>query len=169
MEIFLIKSGYHNEHHVEIWLLYFSFSLLFRATLKFWLPYGYMMTVKNRWWCLCEQQVVIQSLDNAHELVDRAISAAIEHSKPVYISVSCNLPAIPHPSFRAIPLPYSLTQGPNPRKYDIPRLFDCLPRVVISACWCFGEQFIEHVDVNALSVPDGLCCEMCSGSMELGN
>lgn len=61
-------------------------------------------------------QVVIQSLDNAHELVDRAISAAIEHSKPVYISVSCNLPAIPHPSFRAIPLPYSLTQGPNPRK-----------------------------------------------------
>jgi hypothetical protein len=113
--------------------------------------------------------VVIQSLDNAHGLVDRAIAAAIAHSKPVYISVSCNLPAIPHPSFRAIPLPYSLTQGPNPRKYDIPRLFDCLPRVVISACWCFGEQFIEHVDVNALSVPDGLCCEMCSGSMELGN
>jgi pyruvate decarboxylase len=42
-------------------------------------------------------QVVIQSLDNVHELVDRAISAAIEHSKPVYISGSCNLPAIPQP------------------------------------------------------------------------
>jgi hypothetical protein len=47
MEIFLIKSGYHNEHHVEIWLLNFSFSLLFRAILKFWLPYGYMKPVKK--------------------------------------------------------------------------------------------------------------------------
>ena len=46
MEIFLIKSGSRNEHHVEIWLLYISFSLLFRATLKFWLPYGYMMIEK---------------------------------------------------------------------------------------------------------------------------
>jgi hypothetical protein len=47
MEIFLIKSGYYNEHHVEIRLLYFSFSLLFRVMLKFWLPYGYMMPVKK--------------------------------------------------------------------------------------------------------------------------
>jgi pyruvate decarboxylase len=61
-------------------------------------------------------QVIIQSLDDAHELVDRAISTAIEKSKPVYISVSCNLPSIPHPSFTAVPLPYSLTQGSAPQR-----------------------------------------------------
>jgi hypothetical protein len=36
MEIFLIKSSYYNVHHVEILLLCFSFSPLFRATLNFW-------------------------------------------------------------------------------------------------------------------------------------
>nr|PNR57482.1 hypothetical protein PHYPA_004476 [Physcomitrium patens] len=61
-------------------------------------------------------QVVIQSLDDAHELVDRAISTAIGQSKPVYVSVSCNLAAMPHPSFRSAPLPYSMTQGPDPRR-----------------------------------------------------
>jgi len=68
--------------------------------------------------------VVIQSLNDAHELVDRAISTAIEKSKPVYISISCNLPAIPHPSFTAVPLPYSLTQGPDPRRYHIPKMLN---------------------------------------------
>jgi hypothetical protein len=46
VEIYLIKSGYYNVYHVEIWLLYVSFSLLFRATLKFWLPNGYMVPIK---------------------------------------------------------------------------------------------------------------------------
>jgi hypothetical protein len=47
MKIYLIKSVYHNEHHVEIWPPYFSFSPLFRPMLKFWWPYGYMMPVKK--------------------------------------------------------------------------------------------------------------------------
>jgi hypothetical protein len=47
MEIFLIKSGYYNEHHVEILFLCFSFSPIFRATLNFWLLYGYIMPVKK--------------------------------------------------------------------------------------------------------------------------
>jgi hypothetical protein len=46
MEMSLIKSGCYNEHHIEIWLPYFSFSPLFRAMLKFWSPYGYRMLVK---------------------------------------------------------------------------------------------------------------------------
>jgi pyruvate decarboxylase len=55
-------------------------------------------------------------LDDAHELVDKAISTSIAQSKPVYISISCNLAAIPHPNFKSVPLPYSMTQGPDPRK-----------------------------------------------------
>jgi hypothetical protein len=35
MEIFLREFGYRTEHGVEIWLVNFSFSPLFRATLKF--------------------------------------------------------------------------------------------------------------------------------------
>jgi hypothetical protein len=31
----------------KIWHLYFSFSLLLAAKLKFWLPYGYMVPVKK--------------------------------------------------------------------------------------------------------------------------
>lgn len=62
--------------------------------------------------------MVIQSLDDAHELVDKAISTAISQSKPVYISISCNVAAIPHPNFKSVPLPYSMTQGPDPRKYN---------------------------------------------------
>lgn len=42
--------------------------------------------------CSCPPiQVVIHSLADAHEEVDKAISAAIFHSKPVYICVCCNL------------------------------------------------------------------------------
>ena len=37
------------------------------------------------------RQVVIHSLADAHEEVDKAISAAVFHSKPVYICVCCNL------------------------------------------------------------------------------
>ena len=47
MEIFLIEFGNNNEHHIEIWLLNFSFLPVLRATLKFWLPYGYMIQVEN--------------------------------------------------------------------------------------------------------------------------
>ncbi|CAI9301029.1 unnamed protein product [Lactuca saligna] len=55
-------------------------------------------------------QAVISHLEDAHEQIDRAISTAIKESKPVYISVSCNLPGIPHSTFCEEPIPFSLFQ-----------------------------------------------------------
>ncbi|PKU64034.1 pyruvate decarboxylase 1 [Dendrobium catenatum] len=54
-------------------------------------------------------QAVVNNLDDAHELIDTAISTALKESKPVYISVACNLPAIPHPTFCHEPVPFFLT------------------------------------------------------------
>ena len=53
--------------------------------------------------------MVIQSLDTAHEQIDAALSAAVQHSKPVYVCVCCNLAALPHPSFATAPIPYAIT------------------------------------------------------------
>ena len=47
-------------------------------------------------------------MDDAHELVDRAFSTALSESKPVYISVSCNLVGLPHPSFSKEYIPFAL-------------------------------------------------------------
>ncbi|KAG7960896.1 hypothetical protein I3843_10G150300 [Carya illinoinensis] len=44
-------------------------------------------------------QAVVNNLEDAHEQIDTAISTALKESKPVYISISCNLAGIPHPSF----------------------------------------------------------------------
>nr|CAD1817547.1 unnamed protein product [Ananas comosus var. bracteatus] len=54
-------------------------------------------------------QAVITNLEDAHELIDTAISTALKESKPVYISISCNLPGIPHPTFSREPVPFFLT------------------------------------------------------------
>ncbi|KAG5550610.1 hypothetical protein RHGRI_015530 [Rhododendron griersonianum] len=54
-------------------------------------------------------QAVVNDLDHAHEQIDTAISTALKESKPVYISVSCNLPAISHPTFSREPVPFSLS------------------------------------------------------------
>nr|XP_043623917.1 pyruvate decarboxylase 1 isoform X2 [Erigeron canadensis] len=53
-------------------------------------------------------QAVINNLEDAHEQIDTAISTALKESKPVYISISCNLPAIPHPTFAREPVPFFL-------------------------------------------------------------
>ena len=50
----------------------------------------------------------MSNLDDAHELIDTAISTALKESKPVYISISCNLPGIPHPTFSRDPVPFFL-------------------------------------------------------------
>lgn len=50
----------------------------------------------------------MNNLDDAHEQIDTAISTALKESKPVYISVSCNLPGIPHPTFARDPVPFFL-------------------------------------------------------------
>ncbi|CAN0927601.1 Pyruvate decarboxylase 1, partial [Linum grandiflorum] len=54
-------------------------------------------------------QAVVNTLDDAHEQIDTAISTALKESKPVYISISCNLPAIPHPTFIRDPVPFSIS------------------------------------------------------------
>ncbi|KAF7803350.1 pyruvate decarboxylase 1 [Senna tora] len=51
---------------------------------------------------------VVNNLDDAHELIDTALSTALKESKPVYISIGCNLPAIPHPTFARDPVPFYL-------------------------------------------------------------
>ncbi|XP_034693900.1 pyruvate decarboxylase 2 [Vitis riparia] len=53
-------------------------------------------------------QAVVNNLEDAHEQIDTAISTALKESKPVYISISCNLPAIPHPTFSREPVPFCL-------------------------------------------------------------
>ncbi|XP_077239327.1 pyruvate decarboxylase 2-like [Tasmannia lanceolata] len=53
-------------------------------------------------------QAVVNNLEDAHELIDTAISTSVKESKPVYISISCNLPAIPHPTFSREPVPFFL-------------------------------------------------------------
>ncbi|KAJ8486710.1 hypothetical protein OPV22_019195 [Ensete ventricosum] len=53
-------------------------------------------------------QAVVNHMDDAHEMIDTAISTALKESKPVYISISCNLPGIPHPTFVNEPVPYLL-------------------------------------------------------------
>ncbi|KAF3536538.1 hypothetical protein F2Q69_00018243 [Brassica cretica] len=54
-------------------------------------------------------QAVVNNLEDAHEQIDKAISTALKESKPVYISISCNLAATPHPTFIRDPVPFSLT------------------------------------------------------------
>ncbi|KAM7507217.1 hypothetical protein LguiA_017670 [Lonicera macranthoides] len=54
-------------------------------------------------------QAVVNNLEDAHELIDTAISTSLKESKPVYISVSCNLLDIPHPAFSREPVPFSFS------------------------------------------------------------
>ncbi|KAF1883851.1 hypothetical protein Lal_00038343 [Lupinus albus] len=53
-------------------------------------------------------QAVVNNLEDAHELIDTAISTALKESKPVYISIGCNLPGIPYPTFNHEPVPFAL-------------------------------------------------------------
>ncbi|XP_042419012.1 pyruvate decarboxylase 1 [Zingiber officinale] len=54
-------------------------------------------------------QAVVNNLEDAHEQIDTAISTAIKESKPVYISIGCNLSGIPHPTFSREPVPFNLS------------------------------------------------------------
>ncbi|TVU21718.1 hypothetical protein EJB05_31373 [Eragrostis curvula] len=54
-------------------------------------------------------QAVVNNLEDAHEQIDNAISTALKESKPVYISISCNLASIPHPTFSDHPVPFFLS------------------------------------------------------------
>lgn len=52
---------------------------------------------------------MVNNLEDARELIDTAISAALKQSKPVYISICCNLVSIPHVTFIREPAPFPLT------------------------------------------------------------
>ncbi|XP_044493251.1 pyruvate decarboxylase 2-like [Mangifera indica] len=54
-------------------------------------------------------QAVVNHLEDAHELIDTAISTALKESKPVYISISCNLAGLSHPTFRREQVPFALS------------------------------------------------------------
>ncbi|CAK9319855.1 unnamed protein product [Citrullus colocynthis] len=59
-------------------------------------------------------QAVINNLEDAQWEIDCAISKCLEESKPIYISIACNLAAIPHPSFsmqQLLPLSISPKQN----------------------------------------------------------
>lgn len=53
-------------------------------------------------------QVVIPHLDDAHRLIDYAITQALFHKKPAYIEISCNIAGLVHPSFVDVPIPFSV-------------------------------------------------------------
>ncbi|KAJ0972334.1 hypothetical protein J5N97_020293 [Dioscorea zingiberensis] len=57
-------------------------------------------------------QAVVNNLEDAHELIDKAISMELKERKPVYVSISCNFPAIPHPTFSREPVPFFLAPKP---------------------------------------------------------
>ncbi|KAK6788223.1 hypothetical protein RDI58_016748 [Solanum bulbocastanum] len=61
-------------------------------------------------------QAVINNLEDALEQIDRAISTALIERKPVYISISCNLPATPHPTFSRDPIPFFLSPRQSSKK-----------------------------------------------------
>jgi hypothetical protein len=48
--------------------------------------------------------------------VDHAIAEALRQRKPVYISVSCNLPGLAYPTFDEVPVPFAMAPKlSNPR------------------------------------------------------
>ena len=49
--------------------------------------------------------------------MDQAIAEALRQRKPVYISVSCNLPGLPYPTFDEVPVPFAIAPKlSNPRQ-----------------------------------------------------
>lgn len=54
-------------------------------------------------------QTQIVHLEDAYGQLDAAVAAAMRNSKPVYISICCNLAGSAHPSFAGDPVPFALT------------------------------------------------------------
>lgn len=104
----------------------------------------------------------MNNLDDAHELIDTAISTALKESKPVYISISCNLPAIPHPTFSHEPVPFYLSPRLDfvfplffPTKIRIPFwYFHCSVKIapLLQDLPCFSDLEIVKL-VSSLIAP----------------
>jgi hypothetical protein len=75
---------------------------------------------------------VVTNLDDAHEQIDTAIATALRENKPVYLSISCNLPGLTHPTFSRDPVPFFLT----PRYY---------PSLFIFESQDFSQLLCNHV------------------------
>ncbi|KAL3161234.1 Pyruvate decarboxylase 1 [Trebouxia sp. C0009 RCD-2024] len=54
-------------------------------------------------------QTQIVHIEDAYGLMDSAVAAAMRNSKPVYISICCNMAGEVHPSFGGDPVPFALT------------------------------------------------------------
>nr|GEW29668.1 pyruvate decarboxylase 1 [Tanacetum cinerariifolium] len=54
----------------------------------------------------CVRVQVVNNLKDAHEKIDSAISTAPKENKPVYITISCSFPGIPHSTFDREPMPF---------------------------------------------------------------
>ncbi|KAL6987856.1 Pyruvate decarboxylase 3 [Sarracenia purpurea var. burkii] len=103
-------------------------------------------------------QALVNNLEDAHELIDTAISTALKESKPVYISVSCNLPAIPHSTFSRDPVPFS----PSPRLSN----HLGLEAAVEAAAEFLNKAVVVHLLVGG---PKLRASKACSAFVELAN
>ena len=54
-------------------------------------------------------QTSLEVLFLAAVQVDHAIAEAIRQRKPVYISISCNLPGLPYATFDEVPVPFAIS------------------------------------------------------------
>ncbi|XP_047180436.1 pyruvate decarboxylase 2-like isoform X1 [Vigna umbellata] len=95
-------------------------------------------------------QAVVNNIEDAHEMIDTAISTCLKESKPVYISISCNLPGIPHPTFSREPVPFSLS----------PRLSNKLGlEAAVEAAAAFLNKAVKPVMVGGPKLRVAKACE----------
>ncbi|XP_019188555.1 PREDICTED: pyruvate decarboxylase 2-like isoform X2 [Ipomoea nil] len=95
-------------------------------------------------------QALINHLDDAHEQIDTAISTALKESKPVYVSISCNLAGIPHPSFSREPIPFNIS----------PRLSNKLgTEAAVEAAAAFLNKAVKPVMVGGPKLRVAKACE----------
>nr|GMD23850.1 pyruvate decarboxylase 2-like [Ipomoea batatas] len=95
-------------------------------------------------------QALINNLDDAHEQIDTAISTALKESKPVYVSISCNLAGIPHPAFSREPIPFSIS----------PRLSNKLgTEAAVEAAAAFLNKAVKPVMVGGPKLRAAKACE----------
>ncbi|PIN04808.1 Thiamine pyrophosphate-requiring enzyme [Handroanthus impetiginosus] len=105
----------------------------------------------------CFQTAIVNNLEDAHEQIDRAISTALKESKPVYISISCNLPGIPHPTFTRDPIPFALSPRlSNKRGLD----------AAVDAAAAFLNKSVKPVMIGG---PKLRVAKACSAFVELAD
>ncbi|GFZ13316.1 thiamine pyrophosphate dependent pyruvate decarboxylase family protein [Actinidia rufa] len=95
-------------------------------------------------------QAVVNHLEDAHEQIDTAISTALKESKPVYLSISCNLAGIPHPTFSREPIPFALS----------PRLSNRMGlHAAVEATAAFLDKAVKPVMVGGPKLRVAKACE----------